>query len=121
MNDLETTSTVYPPGGSTTTTGSRASSCTTSRTSPGLWRPVTRLTFLHRGRDDRRRAEEAPGVHRPHYSAHGGAEALARQVTSLDVKDTVRVQNELGTLPVPARVVRGVADQLRLVEIAERR
>jgi pimeloyl-ACP methyl ester carboxylesterase len=85
--------------------------------------PLTRLvlrTFFHRGHDDRARAEEALGVHWPYYAAHGGGVALAHQVRSLDVQDTIRVQDRLRALDVPARVVWGAADQFQRIGYGER-
>jgi hypothetical protein len=68
---------------------------------------------------DRGRDEEARSVRLPHESTHGGAATLLRQVTSLDVKDAIRVQNDPRALSLPARVVSGVAD--RFQRLPERR
>lgn len=85
--------------------------------------PLFRLTlrsFFRRGHDDTAQAEEALAVHGPHYAEHGGATALARQIRSLDVRDTIAVQDELRPLDVPARVVWGAADQFQKVSYGER-
>lgn len=46
--------------------------------------------------------------------------AMARQVSALDVGDTIAVQHQLPSLQVPARVVWGVADQFQKIEYGER-
>ncbi len=76
--------------------------------------------LLARGHDDAGKAKEALGVHHRPYAEHGGGAALARQVTALDVQDTIAVQDRLRTLQVPARVVWGVADQFQKVRYGER-
>jgi pimeloyl-ACP methyl ester carboxylesterase len=45
---------------------------------------------------------------------------MARQVTALDVADTLAVQDQIASLDVPARVVWGVADQFQKVRYGER-
>lgn len=45
---------------------------------------------------------------------------MARQVSALDVRDTLAVQDQLPGLRMPARVVWGVADQFQKVEYGER-
>ncbi len=45
---------------------------------------------------------------------------MARQVTALDVADTLRVADQLPTLDVPARVVWGLADQYQKAAYGER-
>ncbi len=81
---------------------------------PGL------AVLLARGHDDARKAMEARRVHYRPYAEHGGGAALARQVTALDARDTLAVQDRLPTLDVPARVVWGVADQFQKVQYGER-
>jgi pimeloyl-ACP methyl ester carboxylesterase len=76
--------------------------------------------LLARGHDDKERAKESLGVHHRPYAEHGGGAAMARQVTALDVRDTLAVQDRLPSLHVPARVVWGVADQFQKVEYGER-
>jgi pimeloyl-ACP methyl ester carboxylesterase len=60
--------------------------------------------LLARGHDDKERARESLGVHHRPYAEHGGGAAMARQVTALDVRDTLAVQDRLPSLHVPARV-----------------
>ena len=67
-------------------------------------------TLLTMGHDDPRRAEESLQVHLEPYVRHDGAQALVRQVESLDNRDTLAVAEGLRTLDVPARVVWGAAD-----------
>ena len=76
--------------------------------------------LLARGHDDTGRAKESFGVHHRPYAEHGGGSAMARQVTSLDVRDTLDVQDLLPTLTVPARVVWGVADRFQKIQYGER-
>ena len=76
--------------------------------------------LLARGHDDASVAKESLGVHSRPYDRHGGGAAMARQVTALDVQDTLAVQDRLPTLKVPARIVWGVADQFQKVEYGER-
>lgn len=45
---------------------------------------------------------------------------MARQVESLNVNDTLAVQDKIADLNVPARVVWGVADQFQKVKYGER-
>ena len=81
---------------------------------PGL------AVLLARGHDDASAGREALGVHYRPYAEHGGGAAMARQVSALDVRDTLAVQDRIATLTVPARVVWGVADQFQKVEYGER-
>jgi pimeloyl-ACP methyl ester carboxylesterase len=81
---------------------------------PGL------AVLLARGHDDARKAMEARRVHYAPYARHGGGAALARQVTALDVRDTLAVQDRLSTLHVPARIVWGAADRFQKVGYGER-
>ena len=76
--------------------------------------------LLARGHDTVRLARESLAVHYRPYAAHGGGAAMARQVTSLDVRDTLAVVGELPSLAVPARVVWGVADPFQKIEYGER-
>ena len=76
--------------------------------------------LLARGHDDLSIARESLGVHSRPYAEHGGGAAMARQVSSLDVQDTIAVQDRLAALNVPARIVWGVADPFQKVEYGER-
>ena len=60
------------------------------------------------------------GVHFGPYAEHGGGAAMARQVSALDVRDTLAVQDALPALRVTARIVWGVADPFQKVEYGER-
>ncbi|HEX2028949.1 MAG TPA: alpha/beta hydrolase [Nitriliruptorales bacterium] len=73
-----------------------------------------------RGHDDLRLARESLEVHHRHYARRGGAAALARQVTALDVRDTLSVAERLTSLDMPAQIVWGVADQFQKPEYGER-
>jgi pimeloyl-ACP methyl ester carboxylesterase len=76
--------------------------------------------LVARGHDDAAVAKESSGVHYRPYAEHGGGAALARQVTALDVRDTLDVQDALPSLRVPARVVWGAADRFQPVRYGER-
>lgn len=83
------------------------------------FRPIF-STFLRLGHDDGRAAEESIAVHWRNYEVHGGAADFVRQVRSLDVRDTLSVQDRLATLSVPARIVWGEADRFQKVRYGER-
>jgi pimeloyl-ACP methyl ester carboxylesterase len=78
------------------------------------------VQLIHRGHDDRARALESIGVHWQHYVAHGAARSLMRQVSALDVEDTLAVADELPTLGLPARVVWGDTDRFQKIEYGRR-
>ena len=78
------------------------------------------VQLLLRGHDDRHVARDSLGQHWPHYSAHGAARSLMRQVSSLDVNDTIAVADRLPQLGLPARVVWGAADQFQKIRYGER-
>jgi pimeloyl-ACP methyl ester carboxylesterase len=78
------------------------------------------VALIHRGHDDRQRALESIGVHWPHYVTHGAARSLVRQVSALNVRDTLAVGDQLASLGLPARVVWGTADQFQKLHYGER-
>ncbi|WP_199432972.1 alpha/beta fold hydrolase [Qaidamihabitans albus] len=78
------------------------------------------VNLLRRGHDDPARAAESIGTHWRHYVTHGAARSLARQVSALDVRDTLAVADRLPALDLPARVVWGAADQFQQVSYGER-
>jgi pimeloyl-ACP methyl ester carboxylesterase len=85
--------------------------------------PVLRAsigTLLARGHDDTGIARESHAVHFRHYEEHGAGPALARQVSALDVGDTLAVTDRLPRLRVPARVVWGLADRFQRAGYGER-
>jgi pimeloyl-ACP methyl ester carboxylesterase len=85
--------------------------------------PLLRGTLgllIARGHDDQGVARESLDVHFRHYAAHDAGAALARQVTALDVRDTLAVASRLGELRVPARVVWGLADRYQKAHYGER-
>lgn len=77
-------------------------------------------SFIHRGRRDGRSAEQAVEAHWANYAHYGGAQAFARQISSLDVRDTLLFAGKLSTLRIPARIVWGAADQFQKIEYGER-
>lgn len=78
------------------------------------------VQLIHRGHDNRARALESLGVHWQHYVAHGAARSLMRQVSALQVEDTLAIAEQLPALGLPARVVWGEADQFQKVEYGRR-
>jgi pimeloyl-ACP methyl ester carboxylesterase len=78
------------------------------------------VQLLLRGHDDHRVARECIRLHWQPYSEHGAARSLMRQVTSLDVQDTIAVADQLPALGLPTRVVWGDADQFQKVAYGER-
>ncbi|MEX1163041.1 MAG: alpha/beta hydrolase [Nitriliruptor sp.] len=79
-------------------------------------------TLLARGHDDASMARESLDIHFSHYAAQGrgAGTALARQVTALDVQDTLRIAERLPDLDVPARIVWGLADQFQKARYGQR-
>lgn len=77
-------------------------------------------TLFARGHDDLQTARESLDVHWQPYARHDGAAALARQVRSLDVTDTLAVADQLDHLDVPARLVWGAADRFQKVRYGRR-
>lgn len=71
------------------------------------------VSLLRRGHDNTTRASESIGMHWQHYATHGAASALVRQVSALNVRDTLKVADQLPRLDVPARVVWGAADKFQ--------
>lgn len=70
--------------------------------------------------DDSLLAAESCDIHLAHYAAHGGSEALVRQLEALDARDTVAVQDDLRRLDLPAAVIWGDADRYLPLQIGER-
>jgi len=97
----------------------RATAPVLSRLPAAALKPALGL-LIARGHDDAARADESLAVHYRPYAEHGGGAAMARQVSALDVRDTLTVQDQLPTLGVPARVVWGAADQFQKIEYGER-
>lgn len=77
-------------------------------------------TFYERGHDDHDQAREAFETYWPMYARHGAAEALARQVRSLQTRDTLNIAEDLPRLNVPARIVWGTADRFQKLQYGER-
>lgn len=77
-------------------------------------------TLVMRGHDDLDVGRESLDLHHRPYADHDGGLAMARQVSSLDVRDTLAVADQLPTLRVPARIVRGLADQFQKARYGER-
>jgi pimeloyl-ACP methyl ester carboxylesterase len=77
--------------------------------------------LLLRGHDQLSLAKQALGVHYKPYAKYGGGAAMARQVNSLNVNDTLALAGQIPSLSgKPARIVWGVADQFQKVEYGER-
>ena len=97
----------------------RAAAPVLSRLPAAALRPALGL-LIARGHDDAAQAKESLAVHYRPYAEHGGGAAMAHQVSALDVRDTLAVQDRLPTLDIPARVVWGVADQFQKIAYGER-
>ncbi|UVW28775.1 alpha/beta fold hydrolase [Massilia sp. H6] len=82
-------------------------------------KPILGSMFA-RGHTSTEAAEEALRVHWPMYSSRFGPDAFVRQVQSLDVHDTLAIEQQLRELAVPARIVWGDADQFQKIEYGER-
>jgi pimeloyl-ACP methyl ester carboxylesterase len=87
--------------------------------------PDAAIKFVHGalfrlGHDDPEAATEPFRLHWRNYARHRAATAFVRQVRSLDVHDTLAVQDALPHLDVPARVIWGTADQFQRVRYGER-
>ncbi len=76
--------------------------------------------LILRGHDDRGRATESRRLHLEPYRRHGQAVAIVRQARSLDVRDTLVVEDRLTGLDVPTRIVWGTADQFQKLRYGER-
>lgn len=77
-------------------------------------------TLFARGHDQLSVARESLAVHWGPYARHDGGAALARQVTSLDVRDTLAVADQLPDLDVPTHLVWGAADRFQPIGYGER-
>jgi pimeloyl-ACP methyl ester carboxylesterase len=76
--------------------------------------------FLHRGHDNRERANESIEEHWPYYERAGGAAAMIGQVRSLNVDDTLDIADQIPNLTVPARLVWGAADPFQKISYGYR-
>lgn len=77
-------------------------------------------SLFARGHDNADAAAAAYHIHATRYLERDGAAALLRQVSSLDVEDTLSICDRLPELGVPARLVWGEADHFQKVEYARR-
>jgi pimeloyl-ACP methyl ester carboxylesterase len=87
--------------------------------------PLVKATIgslLARGHDDVTIARESLDIHHSHYAGQGrdAGTALARQVTALDVRDTLRIADRLPDLDVPSRIVWGLDDQFQKAVYGQR-
>jgi len=78
------------------------------------------VQLLRRGHDRGEIARESIGLHWQPYATHGAAVSLMRQVSALDVHDTLAVGDRLRHLGLPARVIWGDADQFQKLPYGER-
>ena len=72
------------------------------------------------GHDDQQIASASMPVHWRNYQRNAAAAAFIRQVRSLNVRDTLAIENALPHLNIPARVIWGAADQFQKVRYGER-
>jgi hypothetical protein len=91
-------------------------------TSPAVGRVSDRSpVHLARGHDGLGAAGKALAVPYRSYAQYGGVAAMARQVNSLDVHDTLVVADQIPQLGgEPSRIAWGVPDQLQKVRYGER-
>ncbi len=87
--------------------------------------PNPAIKFMHGvlfrlGHDNPEVAAESFRLHWHNYARRHAATAFVRQVRSLDVRDTLKVQSALPHLSVPARVVWGAADQFQKIRYGGR-
>lgn len=87
---------------------------------PSSWMAGMLRAFLARGHDDHSVASESSDIHLPRYARSGGSEAFVRQIRSLDVEDTLAVENDLPRLDLPAALAWGEADRFQKIEYGER-
>lgn len=87
---------------------------------PPSWLAGMLRGFLARGHDDQRIASESADIHLARYAQSGGSEAFVRQIRSLDVEDTLAVQDSLPSLELPAALAWGEADRFQKIEYGER-
>ncbi|MGH7482695.1 MAG: alpha/beta fold hydrolase [Longimicrobiales bacterium] len=87
---------------------------------PSTWLAASLRAFLARGHDDSAVASASADVHLPRYARSGGAAAFVRQIRSLDVHDTLAVQDRLKELSLPAAIVWGEADRFQKIDYGER-
>ena len=80
---------------------------------------ILRLMFS-RGHDTLTQAQEAMRQHWPLCASRFGADAFARQIESLNVRDTLDIAAQLPRLGVPAQVVWGGVDQFQKLHYGER-
>lgn len=87
---------------------------------PSSWIAGMLRAFLARGHDDSAVASESADIHLQRYTQGWGAEGFVRQIRSLDVGDTLAVQDRLQGLDLPAALVWGAADAFQKIEYGER-
>lgn len=87
---------------------------------PDLMAKQILRTLMVRGHDDSDTAEEALKLHWRPYAHSEGAKALTSQIHSLNVEDTLSLEEELPKISVPARLVWGAADPFQKIGYGER-
>ncbi|MBP2217618.1 alpha/beta fold hydrolase [Arthrobacter sp. CAN_C5] len=87
---------------------------------PQLLMYPTFVQLIHRGHDDRNIALESLAEHWGPYVAQGAARSMMRQVSALNVQDTLDIADRLAALNLPARVVWGEADAFQKIKYGER-
>ncbi|MEX2536662.1 MAG: alpha/beta hydrolase [Trueperaceae bacterium] len=102
-----------------TVTAVRAMRMVVERMPAVVIRPMLEL-LLRRGHGNRKVMRESAALHLRNYREPGAGRALARQVGSLDVRDTLDVQERLPHLRIPTRVVWGALDPFQKPRYGER-
>ncbi len=92
---------------------SRAMAGLIERMPPALLRPLFQSALIYLGHDDPQIRDESSAIHWAPYDRPDGQAAFARQLRSLDARDTMEIAEGLTQLRgVPSRVVWGGLDPL---------
>lgn len=88
--------------------------------SPGAVVYLIQLVLFIRAHTDLKGVRDGLRTHWPPYADADASRALARQVGSLDVRDTLAIADRLPQLDLPAAVVWGASDQFQKMGYGER-
>ena len=77
-------------------------------------------SLLRQGHDSYERAKASFDTYWPHYARNGGVASFRRQLAALDPRDMLAISDRIARVEVPARLVWGVGDASRSIEIGER-
>lgn len=97
----------------------RAMSSGVEHVPPALLLQLMR-NFMKAGHDDPDIAKDSLAVHYANYTGPGGPPAFARQLRSLNVRDTEWIGDRLRDLRIPARIVWGAADKFQKLKYGQK-